>query len=46
MRLGLSFNDSNSKTIAQDELSNPDIDDFTSEKKAIEVAKDTEKKID
>ena len=46
MRLGLSFNDPNSKTIALDELSNPDIDDFTSEKKANEVAKDTEKKID
>ena len=44
IRLGLSFNVPNSKTIALDELSKPDIDAPTSEKTTIEVAKDTEKK--
>ena len=46
IRLGLSFNVPNSKTIALDELSKPETDDPTSEKTTIEVAKDTEKKID
>ena len=45
MRLGLSFSVPNSKTIALEELSKPEIDAPTSEKTTIELTKDTEKTI-